>query len=296
MDTGNAAAAIVQGDTALKSQKATLDNVQVRHTCLNFTYDGTAQNRFSTLFSKLLGSLHEALKKLPTDIPFRVCLQLPADTNQDELLLLWEDSWRELGLRPVKPTLLPIEEGLMALDRWLDVSGGPELQKITLFVSAQLHDKPPVDSAEAGVALLLCWPLAAERKKLAPLAMLHRPVETTAARFKDDIPTAVLWGKAELEDVRHVWLTGLDKEDKAALNLAASDLKLGIASSEDLSGTHNVDTALGHPGAAASWLTAAIAIENAKQNQEPQMIVCREGALRLAVVQPIANDNEAETT
>ncbi len=296
LDSGNGASAIVLGHTALKTQKTRFHNLPVRHTALVLPTDDPEQSRYSLLFMELIGSLHDVLAALPRDVPFNIRLQLPPDSQHDELMSLWEDCWREFKLRPVRPTLLPVEQGLIALDDWLDLYGGPELQKFTLFVAVQLHDTSPADSAEAGVALLLCWPLVAVRKKLTPMAMMHRPLETATVALNEDILTALLWGGAVPDEIFHVWQTGLDTEDKAALNRASLVLKLGVVSSEGLSGLHDVDNAVGYAGAAASWLAAALAIENAQQHQQPQMIVCREGALRLAIVQPIANENKVEAT
>ncbi len=58
-----------------------------------------------------------------------------------------------------------------------------------------------------------------------------------------------------------------------------SDIALGAAQTDDLAGVHDIDAALGNPGAATPWLAAALAVENARQRGEPQLIACKEARL-----------------
>lgn len=290
------ASSMLRGDSELQAQPPRLGGAAIRHTALAYLNDAKLQARYNTLFVELMSSLSDVLEALPRDVRFDVCLQLPADGQQEDLLALWKACWQELAFRPAQVSLLSADQGVMVLDQWLDVYGGPELQKITLFVAAQLHENPPENSAEAGVALLLCWPLVAVQKKMQTLAMLHRPLETVSTNLNADLPTALLWGQVAPADVKDVWQTGLDRETKAVLIKAASGVKLSVANSESLSGFHDVDNALGNAGAAASWLATALAIEHTEEIQQPQLIACRENSLRLMVVQPISNDSETETT
>ncbi|AIY41489.1 hypothetical protein LT85_2331 [Collimonas arenae] len=280
-------ASVAQGVITLKSQKPWLRKETVLHTALGLRGDELGRSRYQVLFADLLKSLQAVLQQLPNGIPFEVQLLLPQESSHEDLKALWDTSWKELGLRSVPVSLLAADQSMAALDEWLDVYGGQTLQKLVLFVAVQLHEDPPARSAEAGVALLLGWPLVAARKKLPTLAMLHRPLATSQADLKEDIPVALLWGKAELDDINDIWQTGMGKEDKAAFGEAAFGIKLGVARSEDFSGVHDVDRALGNAGAAAGWLTVALAIEHAQQSKHPQMIICRHDSLDLAVVQPI---------
>jgi hypothetical protein len=182
----------------------------------------------------------------------------------------------------------------MALDGWLDIRGGPELEKFTLFVSVQLHHKPPPNSAEAAVALLLGWAPLAERRGFKPLALLHRPVEVDAMVLSAAVPLALLWGKAEASQLNDLWQAGLKGKDKSALVQAASDLSLGISQSDELSGIHDIDVAMGDPGVAAGWLALVLAVEHAAMTGKPQLMATREGALRLAITQPAKEQGKVE--
>jgi hypothetical protein len=116
-----------------------------------------------------------------------------------------------------------------------------------------------------------------------------------ATRVNDVMSTTLLWGETNASHVSDLWQAGLKKEDKPALIQSTSDLSLGISRTEDLSGIHDIDKALGNPGIAAGWLAAALAIEHAAQSGKPQLIAWREGSLRLAVAQPAAKAIEVES-
>ncbi len=91
----------------------------------------------------------------------------------------------------------------MALDAWLDETGGPALERFRLFVAVQLHETPPQNSAEAAVALLLGWAPLAERLELPAIATLHRPV-AAAHGLADTIRTAALFGQITPDALTHL--------------------------------------------------------------------------------------------
>ncbi|WP_354685088.1 hypothetical protein [Cupriavidus necator] len=268
----------------------------IRHTRLASPEDGEGTDRFRQVFQTLLKEIEGRLRAVPSRAPFEVQLQLPHDANLEQLLTAWNTAWDGCGLRSVEAMPVPVREGLMTLDTWLDVYGGPALEKFTLFVAVQLHDTPSENSAEAAVALLLCWAPLEERQDLVPIAMMHRPVACETDGLVDAMTTAALCARATPEELHHLWQSGLSKADKAALLKHASDVRLGAAQADGLPGVHDIDVALGNPGVAGPWFAAALAIEHAQQSHTPQLIACREGALRLAVVRPVEQQSEPETT
>jgi len=286
---------IARGDSALGAQSLHPSSDAVRHTALALLDDEEGGGRYRPCFIKILDLIADAVTAIPRNLPLGVRLQLPADTDQESLLATWHDCWEKKGLRRNKAKLLSPAQGLMALDEWLDIRGGPSLEKIILFISVQLHDIPPENSAEASVALLLGWEPLVGRREMKPLALLHRPVEAESTSLNDAISTALLWGETNALGIGDLWQAGLKKEDKPALIQGTSDLSLGISQTENLAGIHDIDKALGNPGVAAGWLAVALAIEHAVQSGRPQLIAWREGSLRLAVAQPAAKTIEVES-
>ncbi|OXC72190.1 hypothetical protein [Caballeronia sordidicola] len=288
------ASAIAQKKRALESCMPRSGEDAVRHTALALNDDEGTLERYLSLFLQLTGQIKETLDTLPADVPFSIRLQVPEDPERAHVLKTWETCWQQCGYRDAPTSLLDPQQGLMALDGWLDVKGGTTLEKFTLYVAAQLHDEPPENSAEAGVALLLGWAPLAERRGLKPIALLHRPVQSETTDFRTSLPKALLWGRTSSMRVSDVWQAGLTGGDKSAFLKDSADLGLKASKTEDFAGIQDIDRALGNPGAAAAWLSVVLAIERAWRTTEPQLVLARETNLRLAVVQPIADEHDME--
>jgi len=293
--SADVAGKIARGDFALGARSLHPGSDAVRHTALALLDDEEGAGRYRPCLIKILDLIAETVTAVPRNVPLGVRLLLPADADRENLLATWHECWEKKGLRRTKAKLLSPAQGLMALDEWLDIRGGPSLEKFILFVAVQLHDIPPENSAEAAVALLLGWAPLVDRRGMKSLARLHRPVEAESTSLNDVMSTALLWGETSAVHISDLWQAGLKKEDKPALIQSATDLSLGISGTESLSGIHDIDKALGNPGVAAGWLAAALAIEHAAQSGKPQLIVWREGSLRLAVAQPAAKAIETDS-
>ncbi|WP_176058215.1 hypothetical protein [Paraburkholderia sp. BCC1876] len=288
---GRAANETASTHPILSAQVPHSGGTAVRHTALKLGEARTLLERYRACFLEILDGVGPAICALPRDLPFNVCLALaanPESPEQDDLSAIWQDCWRESGLRPAKASRLAAEQGLMSLDEWLDSRGGAALEKITLYVSAQLHVTPPHNSAEAAVALLLGWPPLLERRGLKPLAMLHRPVKAEPGALDDAILKALFWGQSASTEIGDLWQADLAADDKPAILQSASALSLGVSKTGDLSSLHDIDITLGHAGAAAGWLAVAFAIEHVARVHTPQLIVHRAGSLQLVVVNPVA--------
>ena len=278
---------MVKGDTLLQSQKPTEESATVRHTALSGLVGVTHTGRFEAAFVELLDRLDNTIHTLAPSIPLEVYLQLSDGTDQHEVLEVWQTCWSAFGYRPVQAVLLSPQQDLMVTDAWLDSHGGPALEKFALFVAVQLHVTPPANSAEAAVAMLLGWAPLAQRKEVPMRALWHRPVEVRGHALHDAMPTALLWGDAQEEQIANIWQAGLARSEKSAVLKASSDLGTAASKADGVSGVHDVDLALGNPGVATSWLTAAFAAEHAAQTNSPQLLVTRQHNVYLSVVQSL---------
>jgi hypothetical protein len=294
----NAGGKIALGEKPLAALTPHTGGKAIRHTAIAVSETQRKPERYRECFENLIDQMSEFLAAVPRGVPLNARIHLPANAEKDRLLEMWKACWRDADLRSAPASLLSSEQGLMALDEWLDIKGGPALEKFTLFVSVQLHDKPPENSAKSAVAFLLGWAPLAERRGMKSLAMLHRPVEADEANetaLNLAIAKALLWGKTSAAQINNLWQVGLTKKDKPALINSASDLSLGISKADDLSAIHDIDAALGYPGVAAGWLATVLAIEYAAQTNEPQLIAWREGSLRFAIAQTILPTVETES-
>lgn len=288
------ASAIAQKIRVLKVMSPRSGAKALRHTSLSFSEDLGMPDRYQAVFVQLLASLKDPLDDFPIDVPFSVRLQLPKDADQTRMAGIWKACWLKCGYTDAPVQLLDSESGLMALDSWLDIGGGPTLEKFTLFVAVQLHHESPENSAEAAAAVLLGWAPLAERRGLKPITLLHRPVEAQMADLMTSLPKSLKWGRATATQVNHVWQAGLASEDKFAFLKKSGDIGLQASQTKDFSGVHDIDRAIGNPGTAAGWLSVALACEHAWRTTETQLVFARENSLRLAVVQPLANEHQME--
>ncbi|WP_304589974.1 hypothetical protein [Burkholderia anthina] len=274
----------IAGSELALSARTTLAGVDaIRHTALELTEDPEAPGRYRTCFNALLDKLSDAVAAVPSEVPLIVRLHLPDDVNREHLLQTWQSCWAAKNARSVSAELLRVEQGAMFLDEWLDICDGPALERATLLVSVQLHDDPIPSSAEAAVGMLLAWAPLAERYGLETRALLHRPVETDASGPDAALSNALLWGETTADEISDLWQAGLSATDKRALLQAASDMKLGISQTAGLSGVHDIDLAIGHPGVCGGWLDIVLGIEHAVHTGTPQLTAWHERSLRFAV-------------
>ncbi|MFL9919653.1 hypothetical protein PQR75_30585 [Paraburkholderia fungorum] len=290
------ASRIVKGPPMLDSRLPRSGGESVRHTSLSAIDDADHLERFRSCFFELLNLIDDQLFNLPSSVPLDVYLQPPPNVDRKHLLAMWLACWEAFGHRPAEVSWLPAGSGLMALDAWLDTTGGPALEKFALFVAVQLHERPPENSAEAAVALLLGWAPLAERAGIKPTALLHRPVEAQSNALADATEHALLWGRATPQQINTIWQAALRSHDKSALIQSASNLGLPASKTDGFSGIHSIDTALGDAGVAAPWLVAALAIEHAAHTGEPQLMANLDGALQLAVAQPAKRESNGKVT
>lgn len=278
------AARIASGELVLSAETSAAGIDAVRQTALQLKEGAELSERYRACFSALLEQISASVVAIPSKVPLNVLVHLPVDMDRESLLDLWQSCWRAMNLRPVKATLLAAAPGVMIVDEWLDIRGGPCLEKVALIVSVQLHDAPPQSSAEAAVGVLLAWAPLAERCGLRTQALLHRPVEVGADGWVSAVSKALLWGKTSVNEVCDVWQAGLSRSDKGALLQTASDAGLGVSQIEGFAGVHDVDFAIGHPGVSAGWLAMALGVEHGVETGSPQLIAWREEAQRLAVI------------
>jgi len=259
-----------------------------RQSTLTLDSEDEDTGRHRACFRELIDSVAGAVRAIPLDVPFGVRLQLPDDVDHEALLNTWQACWADAGLRTANAVLVKTETGVMMLDEWLDNRGGPVLEKFLLFVAVQLHLTLTENSTEAAVAIVLGWAPLARRRHIKPIALLHRPVVAKSDTSDVPISTALQWGRTTGEKIKDLWQTGLTGADKAAATKSMSTLSIGVSQTSNLTGIHDICTALGHPGNAAGWLTVVLGIEHAIQKNNPQLLAWREGTLRFAVVRPVA--------
>jgi hypothetical protein len=168
-------------------------------------------------------------------------------------------------------------DGLMPIDAWLDVKDPRPL----LVVAGTLHDVPPPESTEGGVALLLVPESLHLPPGLAPCAAIHRPVSRHADELAEGAALGMLWGKVNPSSVRHAWVAGFDDHQHALVGAACR--RVGLEQLTTHESRFNLDRVVGHAGSAGGWLAVAAAAEFGAEH--PQLILNRARTIQAAVVQ-----------
>lgn len=171
----------------------------------------------------------------------------------------------------------PGSDGLMLIDAWLDAKD----QRPLLVIAGTLHDIPPPESTEGGVALLLVPESLRLPPGLAPCAAIHRPVSRHADELGEGAALAMLWGKANPSSVRHAWVAGFDDHQHMLIGEACRHVGLVPLTTNE--SRFNLDRIVGHAGSASGWLAVAAAAESGADY--PQLILNRARTMQAAVVQ-----------
>lgn len=254
--------------------------VAIRHTSLKQFEQSNLDDRYEACINALLEQLGDVLRRLPASVPFEAYVQCPDGLTHEQISVIWRRCWAN-NHRPVEMRALSAQEGMMLLDRWLDEYGGRDLEKFVLIVGVQLYGKPPVDTAEAGSALLLGWAPLVKRHGIPIQAFLHRPADAECGAAIDALSSALLWGTINLQQLKGQWLAGVTQYDKTALQQAiGNDVQIDV---------HDIDLAIGTAGAASTWLATTFAIEHAANTGSPQLVASRQHTLRLAVINPLVS-------
>lgn len=294
MGTDGVATSIAAKQTALAARTAGAGHAAVRHTRLDLDEGEEGVARYRRVFRALLAAIDGPLHEMPRGVPLEVYLQLPDPVDVTLARHFWEQAWAALGLPPRGASLVMSRLNMMSLDSWLDVPGGADLEKFVLVVAVALSETPAENSAEAGVALLLGWAPMAARHGLTPIARMHRPVAVKSGGVTEAIKHAGMFGRCGPDQLHHLWQSGLNSVEKVSLLTGAAQVGLGAAQTDGFAGVHDIDAALGSADFASPWLAVSLAVEQARQTTAPQLIVCREDVMELAVVQPMGRQPDTE--
>ncbi|NML32739.1 hypothetical protein HHL14_18085 [Paraburkholderia sp. G-4-1-8] len=296
MGSGNVGARIAGGERALRSQQSQTTGATRRRTQLDIL-DGTdGFERFKLCLSEVMRGVRSEIQNVPSNIPLHVYMQVPEVLSDEEVLEAWRASTKALGITLAEPIRLVKEDGLMTIDEWLDIRGGPLLEKFALFVAVEISGDASPNHSEAAAAMVMTWSPLAERMHLDVIAKLHRPVDAREVPAVDDMSETLLWGNAEAKEVLDMWQAGLADGDDDVLSKAASDLGLALVEADEPAGVRDLDVALGNTGEAAGWLAVALAAERASEAGTPQLVCTRQGNIRMAVVRAAEKTNQAEQT
>lgn len=277
--------AILKGTNALKAQPSRSAGGAVRHSRLPGDVNENTERVLLRILKKLLNDIEVHIAALADDVKLALSLEIDSPLREDRLGEVWQTALAESGIRQ---TVTPITwRGLEAIDQWLDQRSGD--QALLLLVSVVIAPGAPQGTAETAVGLLLGNP--GGQRALLPVANLHRPEQARGASAEALIRAtqqALVWASLPASGVEHIWRSGIGQKYHAAIATVFSEA--GVLLSADRK-VHDLDSLLGHPGAAAPWVAVALAAQTVQRGCGPQLILsgvrCADAPLWGTVLTPV---------
>lgn len=267
---GKLASTIAEGTPILKAQPLKDGTASARHTRLPDDTDTASVDplltqvlqqvpvdRTGRLYAQLLAPLVRTIQPLlRAGLTPAVRLVAVDPANPGAGLTQLQTVIRAMNLYLPDCKAVAADDGLMPVDAWLDAGEKRPL----LVVAVQLHDKPPEDSAEGGVALLFLRQAVALPDTVTPRATLHRPVTVPLQELAEGLALSMLWGCVTPPMLKQVWLTGFDAQEQTLVTQACR--RTALEPLTKFEARRAPDTILGHAGLAASWLAVAAVAEH----------------------------------
>lgn len=290
VENGTLASTIVEGKPLLKTQPLKDGTATARHTRLSEDSDTASADpllvqvlqqvpldRVGRTYAQLLVPLVRTIRPLlQAGMPPAVRLVVVDPSTPGNALTQLRTVIGAMNLYLPDCNTVAAADGLMPVDAWLDAQEARPL----LVVAVQLHEKPPEDSAEAGVALLFLPRTVTSPHGLTPRATLHRPVAVPPPELPEGLAFAMLWGRVTSSVIKHAWLAGFDAQEQTHVTQACR--RAGLDQLTKFEARRLPDSVLGHAGLAADWLAITAAAEH--DSDAPQFILNRTPATCQAAI------------
>lgn len=206
--------------------------------------------------------------------PLNIKLLHDTGLTDSEVQKVWNTCWNKNLPSNVVIDFVKKDRGVMVLDEWLD-----ELQNdygYLLVVSVQLYQQTKINSAEAAIAMLFAGSRIQELPEQS-FIKVHRPAEGETELALNE---ALLWGKQNPSDVGGIWCS------EGQIPYITDSLIAFNEAAGKLPDVYSVNSALGHAGSAAGWLTLVIACEQCKISRLPQLVSYSNNSCVLMMVIP----------
>ena len=277
--------ALLDGVKVLKAQPSRQGQSVLRHSHIVGDTDEVPELALHRVLTQMLADLAPTLTQVPDATPLALLLEVGSTLPENVWQRVWRQAWSESGIR--QSTVLVEEDGLEALDQWLDHRIG--VQALLLVVAVQFAPQQPEGTAEAAVGLLFGNRLT--QTVLPSMAYLHRPEqerEPTTDALLYATSQALGWVPLDAQSIEQTWRVGVDTQRDIALTTVLADVPLPAKPNQ---GFCNLDTVLGHPGKASPWLAIAAATQSIQCGAGPQFIFsggdCVDTGLWSTVVTPV---------
>lgn len=286
---GNVANEIFSNTSIITAQADWRGTEGLRMSRIPVTPDDKPLSLITYLFGQLIEQLCMSLTLCSEKTSLAVAFDISSTVSRNDVLRIWEEAWADSEMT------FPVEyidgSGPGMIDNWLDVHFRDNA--MLLVIAIQVAPVNADNTAEAAVALLLGNRLMQET--LSPLALLHRPDPSPAEELESGMRMAAYNVPIKDGIVKHLWLSGMNDRQHAEVVIHQNKPP---AQAVEGDAVINLDSTMGHAGAAAPWLAIAAAAEIAQQTQSPQMIICgdtTQDVLWSTLVTPVTSRQEMDS-
>lgn len=281
------AIAMQNNESIIVSQVDRKGNESIRMSRVASSPQDTPKFVITNIFSQLIAALPFA--QFPDEVPLVIVFDISTSLPPENIRHYWDEAWQK------NKVTIPVEygegSGLSVIDCWLNAR--IKDKAMLLIVGLQFNPSDSDNTAEAAVALLLGNRLTQET--LSPLALLHRPDPSPAEELESGMRMAAYNVPIKDGIVKHLWLSGMNNRQHAEVVIHQNKPP---AQAVEGDAVINLDSSMGHAGAAAPWLAIAAAAEIAQQTQSPQMIICgdtTQDVLWSTLVTPVTSRQEMDS-
>lgn len=281
------AIAMQNNESIIVSQTDREGNESIRMSRVASSPQDTPKFVITNIFSQLIADLPFA--QFPDKVSLVIVFDISTSLSPANIRHYWDEAWQKNKIT------IPVEygegSGLSIIDRWLNTR--IKDKAMLLIVGLQFNPSDSDNTAEAAVALLMGNRLTQET--LSPLALLHRPDPSPAEELESGMRMAAYNVPIKDGIVKHLWLSGMNDRQHAEVVIHQNKPP---AQAVEGDAVINLDSTMGHGGAAAPWLAIAAAAEIAQQTQSPQMIICGDptpDVLWSTLVTPVISRQEMDS-
>ncbi|MFK3663237.1 hypothetical protein ACI2I2_22425 [Scandinavium sp. NPDC088450] len=211
----------------------------------------------------LSAQLQSAFHQLAPGSELTVLLQTNLDASSFPGSLVQLQKMTERSIASSLRLTFMLDEGLKVIDNWLDNhDNGQHLLVVAMHISVKEVD----GIGDAAVALLL---QSDGSHSNGEIAYLHRPEQAQQIYGMNyALRQALLWGKTNAEDIRQIWFSGTGKTHKAENIFSQTEIQFPSTSPPC-----DIDLHAGDTENVSPWLSIAVAAENARSINAPQLVM-----------------------
>jgi hypothetical protein len=237
--------------------------------------------RFKHLLVEWQKEHHVLFNELPKSLELHVRFFIDIPIASDTVMALWQ---KTLG-KVVMPASFAIENPKISttfIEQWLD--DREHDNSLLLVINAHLFTTPKMNEAETAIMMLLAGENAVKHLERLPdpLVKIYRSEQT--ASLKQTLDNALLWGNADNKLYDGVWYSRISDSQNIDIMNHFEQIKFNHQQ------ILNIDRSIGNAQDSAYFLALGLAVEQAANSQNKQLVIIGQPAVTASVVTHVTSE------